>query len=70
MTDELTIRGIYFKNDFGKWVESHGGTPGIELTVGETRVFLDHRDVAILAKVMERLGTSGANSVTVRAHRA
>lgn len=66
---ELTVRGIYFKNDYGKWAESHHGTPGVELTVGDTRVFLDYKDVSIIAKVIERLGTSGQNSVTVRAYR-
>lgn len=66
MANELTIRGVYYKREFGKWTESHGGTPGIELTLGDERVFLDHRDVALIAKSIERLGTSGRNSITVR----
>lgn len=67
---ELTIRGVYFKNEYGKWIESHGGTPGVELVLGDKRVFLDHREASLIAKTIERLGTSGQNSVTARAVRA
>jgi len=66
---ELTIRGVYFKNDLGKWVESYAGTPGVELVIGDVHVFIDYRETSLLARTVNRLGTSGDNSVTVRAHR-
>lgn len=64
---EITIRGVYFKKDYEGWVESHSGTPGIELTIGDVSVFIDYREAALLARNAERLGTSGKNSVTIRA---
>jgi hypothetical protein len=65
---ELTVRGVYFKNQGGRWIESHGGTPGVELNIEGVSVLIDHREVSLLARSIERLGTSGRNSVTIRAH--
>lgn len=63
----VSARGVYFKSQHGKWIESHSGTPGVELAVGNTRVFIDHREISLLTRSIDRLGTSGENSVTVRA---
>jgi hypothetical protein len=70
MTD-LTVRGVYFiKNHSGDWIKSHHGTPGVELTLGGHTVFIHHREVALLAKAITALGTSGENQLTIETRRA
>lgn len=64
---QLTVRGVHFKSQAGQWVQSHAGTPGVEVTIDGVSVFIDHREVSLLARTVERLGTAG-NSVTIRVH--
>jgi len=60
----LTIRGCYFKSEYGRTVSSHGGTPGVRLSITDSGgasmdVFIDYRQVATIAKSINGLGTGG-----------
>jgi hypothetical protein len=62
---ELTIRGVHFEHEYGKTVESHVGTPGVEISLGDRRIFIGQWEASLIAKTIGGLGTSGQNSLTV-----